>query len=136
MYDELRAGRVYVNKEMNDKFPLVASAVYAEGKMQLILMLWGIPWQRMTLAETNRLTIIGTLIQNATVRASRYLENQSFEQASAILGDNIRTSDYMGVLKDGKLYVLLSNTDAENAEMVRERFAHSGYESLLKEAVV
>ncbi|MCI8561662.1 MAG: NAD(P)-dependent oxidoreductase [Dorea sp.] len=181
MYDELRAGRVYVNKEMNDKFPLVASAVYAEGKMQLILMLWGIPWQRMTLAETNRLTIIGTLIQNATVRASRYLENlknqryvegtnvmtkeafsqlvyaffeakkkeltecalleiqtenQSFEQASAILGDNIRTSDYMGVLKDGKLYVLLSNTDAENAEMVRERFAHSGYESLLREAVV
>lgn len=181
MYSELKEGRVYINKEMNDKFPLVASAVYSEGQMQLILMLWGVPWQRMTLAETNRLTIIGTLIQNATVRASRYLENlrnqrymegtdvmtesafsqlvyaffeakgkgltecallevqtgdYSCEQAATVLGDNIRSSDYMGVLEDGKLYVLLSNTDAKNAEMVRDRFARSGYESLLKEAVV
>lgn len=181
MYGELREGRVYINKEMNDKFPLVASAVYSDGQMQLILMLWGVPWQRMTLAETNRLTIIGTLIQNATVRASHYLENlrnqrymegtdvmtesafsqlvhaffeakrkgltecallevqtgdRSYDQAAAVLGDNIRSSDYMGVLADGRLYVLLSNTDAENAKMVRERFARSGYESLLKEEVV
>lgn len=181
MYNELKEGRVYVNREMNDKLPLIASAVYSEGQMQLILMLWGIPWQRMTLAETNRLTIIGTLIQNATVRASRYLESlrnqryvegtnvmkvdafthlvyaffeakekeltecallevqtgsHSYEQAAKTLGDSIRPSDYMGVLENGKLYVLLSNTDAENAERVRERFLSSGYESLLKEAKV
>ena len=28
-------------------------------------MLWGIPWERMNLAEANRLTVIGYLIQNA-----------------------------------------------------------------------
>lgn len=181
MYGELKEGRVYVNKEMDDRLPLVASAVYSEGGMQLILMLWGVPWQRMTLAETNRLTIIGTLIQNATLRASRYLENlrnqrylegtdvmtesafsqlvraffeakekkltecalleirtedRGYEQAAQALGANIRSSDYMGVMGDGKLYVLLSNTDAENARMVRERFARSGYDSLLREAVI
>ena len=45
--------------------PMMASAVYSEDKMQLILMLWGIPWERMTLGEANRLTIVGFLIQNA-----------------------------------------------------------------------
>lgn len=179
MYHELKEGRVYVNKEMDDTLPLIASAVYSEGQMQLILMLWGIPWQRMTLAETNRLTIIGTLIQNAAVRASRYLESLrhrryvegtdvmtadafvqlvrafmeakekeltecvlleikaeegSCAQAAKVLGKSIRESDYMGMLEDGRLYVLLSNTDAKNAEKVRERFLSVGYESVQKEA--
>ena len=43
-------------------------------RMELILMIWGIPWQRMTLPEANRLTIVGSLIQNAVVHANRYLD--------------------------------------------------------------
>ena len=31
-------------------------------------MLWGLPWDRMNLAESNRLTVISYLIQNAVVR--------------------------------------------------------------------
>ena len=149
--------------------------------MQLILMVWGIPWQRMTLSEANRLTVIGTLIQNASVRASRYLESlkgqryiqgtsvlnegaftqlvkafldakskgltectlveivtgyQGYEQASALLESCIRQTDYMGTMEGGKLYILLSNTDLENAEGVRDRFRMLGYESLLKEVLV
>ncbi len=181
MYNELSHGRVYINKTMEADLPLMASAVYAEDEMQLILMVWGIPWQRMTLAEANRLTVIGTLIQNASVRASRYLESlksqryvqgtnvlkedaftllvrafldakskgltectlveivtgyQGYEQASALLSSCIRQTDYMGTMEGGKLYVLLSNTDLENAEGVRDRFRKLGYESLLKEAIV
>lgn len=87
MYDELKEGRVYINKTMAGHLPLMASGVFAEGEMQLILMLWGIPWQRMTLAEANRLTIIGTLVQNALVRASRYLE--SLRQQRYVEGTNV-----------------------------------------------
>lgn len=43
MYDELIAHRVYINKTMDDSYPLMACAVYAEDKMQTILDLWGIP---------------------------------------------------------------------------------------------
>lgn len=182
MYDELKEGRVYINKTLADDLPLMASAVFSEGDMQLILMLWGIPWQRMTLAEANRLTIIGTLIQNALVRASRYLEslrqqryvegtnvlNQeaftnlvvaflearkkgltecalleiqtditvNYDQVANKLNDNIRSTDYLGVLENGKLYALLSNTNEGNVEGVIERFRSAGYESLLKEAEV
>ena len=74
MYGELKEHRVYINKTMEDQFPLMASAVFASDEMQLILMIWGIPWQRMTLAEANRLTVVGALIQNTVVRANRYLD--------------------------------------------------------------
>ena len=74
MYDELKEHRVYINKTLEDKFPLMSSAVYSSDQMQLILMIWGIPWQRMTLAEANRLTVVGALIQDTVVRANRYLD--------------------------------------------------------------
>ena len=181
MYRELKEGRVFVNKMKAEDLPLLASAVFSEGEMQLILMIWGIPWQRMTLAETNRLTIIGMLVQNAMVRASRYLESlraqrymegtnvlnkeaftklvfafwearkkgltecalleiqaddQNYEQAAEVLSKNIRSTDYLGVLENGKLYALMSNTNDESAEGVIKRFQSAGYESLLKGAEV
>ena len=174
MYDELKEGRVYINKSMNEKYPLMVHAVSVEGEMKLILMLWSIPWQGMTLAEANRLTIIGTLIEGAVVRASRYLEalrsnryvegmnvlkadafknlakaffdardkgltecalleilteDQDYEKMAGALRDSIRQTDYLGILENGKVYVLLSNTSEENALSVVERFRNSGYES-------
>ena len=74
MVNELREHRVYINKTMDNRYPLMAYAIYSEESMQTILMLWGLPWERMNLAEANRLTIVGYLIQNAVVRANRYLE--------------------------------------------------------------
>lgn len=174
MYADLKEKRVFINKSMNEKLPLMAGAVYEEENMQLILMIWGIPWQRMSLAEANRLTIVGHLIQNAVLRASRYLESLkgqrymkgtnllapeaftllvkaffeardkgltectllevdtgdiSLTQAAPALGRNMRQTDYMGLLADGHLYALLSNTDEKNAGYVIERFKNSGYES-------
>ncbi len=74
LYTDLKEHRVFINKKMDEKLPLMASAVYTEDRMELILMIWGIPWQRMTLPEANRLTIVGALIQNAVVHANRYLD--------------------------------------------------------------
>ncbi len=67
--------RVFINKTMDERYPLMAEAIYAEDEMQLILMVWGLPWERMN-ARPRRivLTVIGYLIQNAVVRANRYLE--------------------------------------------------------------
>lgn len=178
MYEDLKEKRVFINKAMDEKLPLMASAVYAEEGMQLILMLWGIPWQRMTQSEANRLIVTGSMIQNATMRARRYLDalksqrylngtqvlskdaftalvgaflkardegltectlleiqlgEKKLEQAAQALGGSIRQSDYMGVLEGGRLCVLLSNTNAANAQGVRERFEGAGYESSPRE---
>lgn len=80
MYGELRERRVFINKTMQDKLPLMASAVYNGDEMQLIFMLWGIPWQRMTMAEANRLAVIGQMVQSAVVRATRYLDALSSQR--------------------------------------------------------
>lgn len=181
MYGELKEGRVYINRRMEEKMPMMASAVYSEDKMQLILMLWGIPWERMTLGEANRLTIVGFLIQNAVVRANRYLEalrnrryvegtnvldesaftqlakaffdarekglteyvlleilteDENYENVGKTLGNAIRQTDYLGILKKGKLYALLSNTNKDNISGIRERFRSAGYECRVEEAVI
>lgn len=80
MYDELKERRVFINKTMQEDLPLMASAVYNGDDMQLIFMLWGIPWQRMTMAEANRLAVIGRMVQTAVVRASRYLDALSSQR--------------------------------------------------------
>lgn len=73
LFCELKEHRVYINRTMKEDFPLMASAVYEQEKMRFIVMIWDIPWQRMTLAEANRLTIVCALIRDAAMRAEQYL---------------------------------------------------------------
>ena len=89
MYEQLQERKVYINKNMDESYPLMADAIYSEENMQLILMVWGIPWERMTLGQANMLTVIGYLIQNAVLRANRYmsaLEEQRYIEGTNILG--------------------------------------------------
>ena len=175
MYEELKAHRVYINKTMDSSYPLMAGAVYSGEQMQTILMVWGLPWERMNLAEANRLTVVGYLIQNAVVRAGRYLDAlrerryvedsdvlgkeafrqlvnaffdaksnglteccllkiqhtaENFKETAQKLEKKLRQTDYFGVLADG-LYVLLPNTDDEDAKGVIERFRKEGFESAI-----
>lgn len=91
LYEAISKRKVYINKDMDEQYPLMANAIYSEDEMQLILMVWGIPWERMTLGQANLLTIIGYLIQNAVVRASRYME--ALEQQRYIAGTRLLEAD-------------------------------------------
>jgi hypothetical protein len=95
MNDCLQNRKVFINREMDEDYPLMANAIYSEDEMQLILMVWGLPWERMTLGQANMLVIIGYLIQNAVVRANRYLaalEQQRYLEGTNILGADAFTS--------------------------------------------
>lgn len=177
MYEALKEGRVFINHNMDKTLPMMASAVFVQDEMQFIFMVWGIPWQRMNLAEANRLTIAGALIQNSVARSRRYLEalreqryltgtntlqpeafetlvnafmdarnrgltecvllevltgRENYERADRALGKTVRQTDYMGVLNDGKLCVLLANTNEEKSEDVIKRIREAGYEARLR----
>ncbi len=180
MYGELKARRVYVNREMEENMPMMACAVYAEDDMQLILMVWSLPWQRMTLGEANRLMVVGHLIQNAVVHANRYLEalrnrryvegtnvldeeafthlakafsdardkglaeymlleiltEENYESVAAVLGKAIRQTDYLGLLRGGRLYALLPNTGPKYIGDIISRFQNCGYECRVDEEAV
>ena len=41
----------------------------------------------------------------------------------------------MGIMDGGKLYILLSNTDIKNAEIVKQRLLNLGYQSVLEETL-
>lgn len=178
LYDDLKGGRVYMNKNMEEGRPIMASAIYAEEEIRVIVMFWGIPSQRLTKSEANRLLVSETLLQNAVLRASRYMASfrskrylegtnvlneeaftelvKSFFKAKANgltectllefemgyheyksisiqVANHIRQTDYMGVMEGGTLYILLCNTDLENAKSVQERLQKLGYESRIKE---
>lgn len=176
MYNELKEDRIFINRNMNPEYPLMANAIYSENEMQIILMVWGIPWERMNLAEANRLRVIGYLIQNAVVRANRYLDalreerymegtdilnedafshlvtafsnakrdglaectlikmgvsRGEFQRTARTLEKNLRRSDYLGLMDD-RLYVLLTNTDEENAGYVLGRFRELGCDGVIE----
>ena len=174
MYNVIVQRKVYINRTMDERYPLMANALFEEDEMQLILMVWGISWEHMTLGQANLLTVVSYLIQNAVLRANRYLEaleNQRYvkgtkimeteafsglvrayleaqkkdltvctllkvdvdsvrqDEAGQALAAKLRQSDYIGTMKDGCLYALLSNTSSSDARIVMERFQQVGYAS-------
>ena len=60
---------------------------------------------------------------------------ENYKEAAEILGKKLRQTDYVGLLEGG-LYVLLSNTDEQNARGVISRFAEEGYESTIVDGEV
>lgn len=180
LYAALLERKVYINRGLDERYPLMANAIYAEDDMQLILMVWGIPWERMNLSQANMIVIVSYLIQNAVIRANRFqqaledkryvggtniLETDAFsalvraylgaskkeltecailkiekdgrteEEMATSLAKMLRQSDYLGRLKDGELYVLLSNTDDAGAQFVIGRFQEAGYRSTIQKEV-
>lgn len=52
-----------------------------------------------------------------------------------IMTSHLRDSDYLGMMTDGNLYVLLANTTRANAVFVQERFDRNGYNTEVVENI-
>lgn len=180
IYQCLKDGQIYINEEQTPELPSMAGAVYSEDEIQLILMFWDLPKHQLNRVGANHLTVIITLLQNAVLRAKRYMSNfrrqhsmegtgvldkeaftalvntfldarsrnltectlaeivmgyQSYDQIAVHLAGNIRHTDYMGILDNERLYILLTNTDIEHAKTVQERLHKIGYQCILKETL-
>ncbi|MCR5545884.1 MAG: NAD-dependent epimerase/dehydratase family protein [Lachnospiraceae bacterium] len=177
MYAYINSDQVYINRSMKEGFPQMADALFSEGRMQLIIMTWGLPLERLNLSQSNLMRIAGFLIQNAVLRAnrymealesSRYVENTQLLEETAFnslldafltargrglteccvlrlpeipkdqepkaveeVSKTLRNSDYLGKRKDGRLYILLSNTNTESADFVIKRLEGLGYPSAI-----
>ncbi len=96
MYDTLMDKKVFINRKMDERYPLMANAIFDDrDEMQMILMVWGIPWESMTLGQANQLVVISALIQNAVLRANRYLsalENKRYVEDTQMLDTEAFTS--------------------------------------------
>lgn len=102
LYDQLTKRKVFINRTMDERYPLMANAIYDGDQMQMIVMIWGIPWERMTLGQANQLVVISALIQNAVLRANRYmsaLEDKRYVGDSRMLEQGAFTALMSAYLK-------------------------------------
>nr|MCR4998247.1 NAD(P)-dependent oxidoreductase [Lachnospiraceae bacterium] len=89
LYDSLSKDQIYINHDMKQDYPLMADAIYSGDHIELIIMIWGIPWDRMNLSQANMIRVAGYLIQNAVLRANRYmdaLQADRFVKGTNVLG--------------------------------------------------
>ena len=88
VYAAMSAHKVFINRDLNNNYPMMANAVFDGDDMQTMIMVWGLPWERMTLGQADMLTIVSHLIQDAILRASRYiamLENRRYQEGSHVM---------------------------------------------------
>lgn len=176
LYEALKDHKVFINRSLKENLPIMACATYVqsddgEDHIGIIVMVWGLSWERTTLSEANLLAVICALIQNAASRAGRYLnmieeeryiegtavlhteafeqlirshseaqkngltqvvfahidrEGRSLRELSDLLKGAIRVTDYPGILSDGELYLLFTNTDEVGAEVALKRIRGRG----------
>ena len=86
MYGAINEGKVYINRELRADYPMMAAAIKDGDEIRSILMIWSIPWEAMTLNTANLLTVTTLLIQNAVLRAQKYMEALEQQRFSSDLG--------------------------------------------------
>lgn len=91
MYEELKQGRVFMNRKLLRDYPLMAVAISENNELNSIIMLWDMPLERMNLSQSNRLKVISYIIQNAVIKADRYinmLESERYIEGTRVLEPN------------------------------------------------
>lgn len=101
IYNVLSEQKVYINKQMDESYPLMAKAIYEGEEIKMLIMLWGLSWEQMTLGQANFLTISSYLIQNAVLRARRYMN--ALEQ--------VRYNEENGILETSAFETLVASYD-------------------------
>lgn len=91
LYQTLSEGKVFINRKMDDRYPLMANAIFENDRMEMLVFVWGLSWEQMTLGQANQLAIISSLIQNAVLRANRYME--ALEQQRHVADSRMLTTD-------------------------------------------
>ncbi len=131
--------KVFINKTLDAKYPLMARAIYEDDEVRQIIMVWGIPWERMTLAQADMLSVISHLIQNSVLKANRYLqalEDRRYIKDSYVMEEDAFRKLIAAYQKAGKKgltqYVLLRiealpEEKAEKAEALRRLLRQSDY---------
>lgn len=65
---------VYVNKNLEEKWPVMAYGLKYGNEIKYILMLWNLPFEKMSLHQMNLFKVLGKMIQNTIVRSDQFME--------------------------------------------------------------
>ena len=77
--DELLEEKVYINKTMDERYPLMVRGIYEDGKLQMVIMLWGLNWEKMTLGRANFLTADRSVIEHEKRNKTDQVLNKRYQ---------------------------------------------------------
>ena len=99
MYETISAGEVYVNKKLDEHYPVMANMIFDnDDKPKIMLLIWELPWESMTLGQANMLKVVSELIKSAVLRANRYIS--ALQEKRYIEGTGILEPDAFKVICD------------------------------------
>ena len=91
LYDSVKEGRPYINRKLREDMPMMACAIRENEEIRSLIMIWKLPWEKMTLGQSSILTVTSLLIQNSVLRANRYLDilkSERFIEGTRILRED------------------------------------------------
>ena len=127
LYEEVKEGRPYINRKLREDMPMMACAIREGEEIRTLIMIWKLPWEKMTLGQASILTVTSMLIQNSVLRANRYLDLLRSERF--IEGTRILTEDAFSTL-------VTAFRNAEKRKLTHFTLLHlptGGTEAALKE---
>ena len=74
LFESFSRQEVYLNRRMDPAYPMMAYCVSEGENMEMVFLLWSIPFERMTIDEADRLIVISKLIQKEVKKTAAYLE--------------------------------------------------------------
>ena len=72
LYEAFSRQEVYLNRDMTPEYPTMAYCICNEDQMELMVLLWGLPFERMTIDESDRLIVFSKLIQKSVKQSAAY----------------------------------------------------------------
>lgn len=81
IFEVLKTKQVFINRTLDSTLPMMASALFDDkSNMRIVIFLWAVPYEQMTLYQANLLTIVGALVYSVVVRDADYMDALSYRR--------------------------------------------------------
>ncbi len=81
LFDVLKSKQTFINRSLDSTLPMMANALFDDkNTMRIVIFLWSIPYDKMTLYYANLLSIISTLVYSVFVRDADYLDALAYRR--------------------------------------------------------
>lgn len=77
MFSKLLNNKLYINSDLDPRYPIMAGGTYKEGKLQTIIMIWTLPFENNNLYQMNVFGIVCKLIERSLNVGYEYVESIS-----------------------------------------------------------
>lgn len=74
LFEKLQTGNIYINKELDPNYPMMAGGIYKNERLQSIIMIWSLPFESNNLYEMNTLGVLSKLIESNLNRGYEYIQ--------------------------------------------------------------